>query len=99
MAELRTGIIGLGVGEKHILAFGGHPNCKVAAICDFSEEKLSASSRLCPDAKRTKKAREVLDDPSIDILTVDQDQQENRYHNYKRNIVQDYVVEAFLMFF
>ena len=70
MDELRAGIIGLGVGEKHILAFDGHPNCKVAAICDFSEEKLSASAKLCPGARCTRNAKEILDDSTINIVSI-----------------------------
>ena len=70
MSKLRAGIIGLGVGEKHIAAFNVHPNCEVTAICDFSEEKLSISKRLCPGAKRTRNANEILDDADIDIVSV-----------------------------
>ena len=70
MTKLRVGVIGLGVGKNHIKAFDGHPNCELAAICDFSEEKLSILKRLCPDAKRTRKAQEILEDPAIDIVSI-----------------------------
>jgi len=70
MTKLRTGIIGLGVGEKHIEAFNAHPNCEVTAVCDFSEEKLSIWRRLCPDAKGTRKAQDILEDPTLDIVSI-----------------------------
>lgn len=70
MTKLRAGIIGLGVGEKHVEAFNAHPKCEVAAICDFSEERLSISKRLCPCAKRTRRAQEILEDPAIDIASI-----------------------------
>ncbi len=70
MSKLKVGIIGLGVGEKHLAAFSAHPNCEVTAVCDFSEEKLSIAERLCPDAKRTKNAQDVLEDKTIDIVSI-----------------------------
>jgi len=68
--KLRVGIIGLGVGEKHIEAFNAHPNCEVRVICDFSKENLSNSKRLYPDAKFTRNAGEVLDDSAINIVSI-----------------------------
>ena len=70
MTKLRAGIIGLGVGEKHIEAFNAHPNCEVTAVCDFLEEKIPIAKRLCPNAKRTRKAQEVLEDPDINIISI-----------------------------
>jgi len=68
--QLRVGVIGLGVGAKHIQAYQAHPECRVTAICDFSSERLQNSLRLCPDAKTTKNADEILNAPDIDVVSV-----------------------------
>ena len=67
---MRAGIIGLGVGEKHIESYQGHPQCEVVALCDFSEEKISMVKNRYPGLKLTKKAEEILDDPEIDIVSI-----------------------------
>ena len=40
--SLRVGVIGLGIGRKHIEGYRTHPGCEVAAICDLDENRLSA---------------------------------------------------------
>lgn len=70
MKRLRAGIIGLGVGEKHIAGYQSHPECEVVALCDFSEEKLAMAGRRYPGVKLTSKAEELLKDPDIDIISI-----------------------------
>lgn len=70
MKRLRAGVIGLGVGEKHIEGYQRHPDCEVVALCDFSEEKLAAAKGRYPDIKITNQADELLRDPEIDIVSV-----------------------------
>jgi predicted dehydrogenase len=67
---LKAGIIGLGVGRKHIEAFNGHPGCRVAALCDFSEEKYAEAINEYPDMRITKEAKDILYDPELDIISV-----------------------------
>jgi predicted dehydrogenase len=67
---LRAGIIGLGVGKKHIEAFNGHPGCKVTTLCDFSEEKYAETSKEYPSMRITKEAKDILHDPELDIVSV-----------------------------
>ncbi len=68
--KLGVGIIGLGVGEKHIEGFLRHPAVKVQMICDFDEKKLDAVSRRYPGVKAVKDANEILDSPYIDIVSI-----------------------------
>lgn len=70
MSRLKVGIIGLGVGEKHIPAFESHPNCEVAALCDFSKNKLSVAAKHCPEAILTTDPDEILDNPVIDVVAI-----------------------------
>lgn len=67
---LKVGVIGLGVGQKHIHAFNGHPNCTVTAICDFSKERIENALPSCLGARTTTVAENLLDDPDIDIVSI-----------------------------
>jgi predicted dehydrogenase len=70
MKRLRAGIIGLGVGEKHIQAYERHPACEVVTLCDFSDEKLSKASKKYPEMKLVKNADEILDDLEINVVSI-----------------------------
>jgi len=70
MKQLRAGIIGLGVGEKHIEGYQSHPDCEVVALCDFSNEKLTMARTKYPDIKLTHQADELLSDPDIDVVSI-----------------------------
>ncbi len=70
MKRLRAGIIGLGVGERHIDGYQRHPGCEVAAICDFNDETLRRVGALYPNISRTTHAEEILQDPSIDVVSI-----------------------------
>ncbi|MFC1883626.1 Gfo/Idh/MocA family protein [Thermodesulfobacteriota bacterium] len=70
MKSLKAGIIGLGVGEKHIEAYGNHSGCHVVALCDFSDEKIRYISEKYPTMKITKNANDIIDDPAIDIVSI-----------------------------
>jgi predicted dehydrogenase len=67
---LSVGIIGLGIGKKHIEAFNDHPGCKVTTLCDFSEEKYVEASKEFPSMRITKEAEDVLHDPELDIISI-----------------------------
>lgn len=70
MKQLKAGVIGLGVGEKHIEGYQSHPGCEVVALCDFSDEKLSMAKTKYPGVKLTNQADELLRDPEIDIVSI-----------------------------
>ena len=68
--KLNVGIIGLGVGEQHIAGYHNHPNCKVVALCDFSEEKYKMAKEKYPGMKVVRDADELLNDPYIDVVSI-----------------------------
>jgi len=70
MVKINAGIIGLGVGEQHILGYESHPNSKVTMLCDFSEDKLETFRKKYPDLKITDKADDILENPDIDIVSI-----------------------------
>lgn len=69
-ARLRTGVIGLGVGEKLAEALAAHPDCELAAVCDFDPVKLAAVAARFPSAAAHEHADAVLSDPSIDVVCI-----------------------------
>jgi predicted dehydrogenase len=70
MNPLQAGIIGLGVGEQHAYAYRRHPECRVVALCDFSEEKLLRAQKKFPGATLTKNAEDLFSNPDIDIISI-----------------------------
>lgn len=70
MRKLRVGIIGLGVGEQHLLAYQGCSECEVVSLCDFSEEKLAQAKARYPKCKLFRCADELIADPEIDVISV-----------------------------
>lgn len=70
MKKLEAGIIGLGVGEKHIQAYENHPDCEVIALCDFAEEKSSKTAKKYPGIIVTRDANEILNDPEINVVSI-----------------------------
>jgi predicted dehydrogenase len=70
MSKLKVGIIGLGVGERHIAGYRQHPDCEVAVLCDFDEAKRREVAARCPDVPMKTSAEEVLDDPTIDVVSI-----------------------------
>ncbi len=70
MPKIRLGIIGLGVGMRQIPEFLSHPHAELGAVCDFSEEKLQEASLQYPGVRTTKVAEDLLNDPSLQIISV-----------------------------
>jgi predicted dehydrogenase len=70
MKKLKVGIIGLGVGEKHIAAYLSHPACEVVTLCDFSPEKLAEVGARHPGIELTVNADELLQDLEIDVVSI-----------------------------
>ncbi len=68
--KLRAGIIGLGVGERHIGCYESHPECEVTAICDCDADRLAEVSARHPGARCYSDATELLNDPGIDLVSI-----------------------------
>lgn len=67
---LKAGVIGLGVGERHISVYQSDPRCQVLTLCDIDEEKLYEVGRKFPDCRLTTCAEEILLDPEIDVVSI-----------------------------
>ena len=71
MEQLRVGVIGVGwFGTVHCRAIADHPQLKLAALCDASEERLAQMAREHGVARTCTDYRELAEDPEIDVLAV-----------------------------
>jgi predicted dehydrogenase len=69
-AALRAAVIGLGVGERHILGYEMDPRCRVVAVCDIDTKKLKEAGTRHPGIKLTNDPLEILEDPNIDVVSI-----------------------------
>jgi predicted dehydrogenase len=69
-ATLRAGIIGLGVGQRHVDAYRRHPACEVAVLCDVAGDRLRAAAARHPDLDVVADPGAVLADPRINLVSI-----------------------------
>lgn len=79
MSVLKAGIIGLGVGERHITGYEADARCKVTVLCDLDAAKLSDVASRHPGRHLTADAAEVLNDPAVDLVSI------ASFDNFHRN--------------
>jgi predicted dehydrogenase len=70
MKKLRVGIIGMGIGEKHLQAFEKNRYCEIAMLCDFDASKLAEIKAKYPQYSACLDASEVISDPRINVLSI-----------------------------
>jgi len=68
----RVGVIGLGVGAQHALAYERDRRCRLSVLCDTAEDALDRALAQLPGAEveRCANWRDVIDDPSIHIVSI-----------------------------
>ena len=67
---LRVGVIGLGIGRKHIEGYRTHPGCEVAALCDLDEAKLHAMADEFGVPGRFTDAAAMFAGANLDVVSV-----------------------------
>lgn len=70
---LKVGVIGLGVGYKHFLAFQKDKRCNVIGVCDFDRKKLRKFNLLHNKDKKIrtyKKDSDIIKNSDIDIISI-----------------------------
>jgi predicted dehydrogenase len=70
MKRLRVGIIGLGVGERHIGGFRRHPAADVVALCDINADVRARVHQSYPDMALLDDADALIDDDRIDVVSI-----------------------------
>ena len=68
--KIISGVIGMGVGEKHLIALNNNRHVKVKSACDFDREKTNLSKIKYPNVKFFYKDEEILNDKSINLVSI-----------------------------
>jgi len=68
---IKIGLIGFGYwGPNLARNFNQHPELELAAICDFSPDRLEAASRLYPHTTLVDNVEEIFNNTGIDAIAV-----------------------------
>lgn len=67
---MRVGVVGLGVGARHVASYAALADCDVVAICDIDTNKLREVGDEYGVSGRFTDYREVTEDPTIDVVSI-----------------------------
>ena len=67
---LRAGVIGLGVGEQHLLSYRSIDGVEVRAICDIDPARLQEVGERYNVDHRHADYRALTEDPDIDVVSI-----------------------------
>ena len=67
---IRAGVIGLGVGERHVASYQNIEDVEVAAICDIDRAKCDDVGDRLGVGRRCSSYREITEDDSIDVVSI-----------------------------
>ncbi len=70
MKKLNVGIIGLGVGERHLEAYAAHGRVGSITVCDFDKNKVRQVQKKYPAVKAARDANEILTDQDIHAVSI-----------------------------
>lgn len=68
--NLKSAVIGLGVGLHQARTLAEHPHCDLISICDFNKKKLYEIGSEFKDVNLTHNDQDILSDPNIDLVCV-----------------------------
>jgi predicted dehydrogenase len=69
-AQINAGVIGLGVGERHIAGYEASGRCRVVALCDIDPARLDEVAARHPGRRTTTSPADILEDPSIGVVSI-----------------------------
>lgn len=70
MRVLRAGVIGLGVGERHVVSYQAIPGVEVRAVCDLDPERLREVADRHQVPERYTDARKITEHLDLDIVSI-----------------------------
>ena len=68
--KLKIGVIGLGVGEQHIIGYQRIPNVEVTDICDVDPSVLKAVGDRNGISNRHQNYKRITENPDIDVVSI-----------------------------
>jgi UDP-N-acetyl-2-amino-2-deoxyglucuronate dehydrogenase len=70
MKKVRVGVIGLGVGERHVEAYNSLPDVEVKAICDIDPQRLKDVGDRHGVSLRYEDHRSITESDDIDAVSI-----------------------------
>lgn len=67
---LKIGVIGLGVGEQHVLGYNEIEGCEVVAVCDIDPDQLAVVAERNDVPERYTDSRRITEHPDLDIISI-----------------------------
>jgi predicted dehydrogenase len=67
---LNAGVIGMGIGEKHAIAYQNHCNTNLTTICDFDNNKSKELNTKFPNVSIENKCQAILENEDINIVSI-----------------------------
>lgn len=68
--EVRVGVIGLGVGERHVAGYNAVPSCTVGAVCDIDPLRAAEVADRWGIERRSTDYRTITEAEDIDAVSV-----------------------------
>jgi predicted dehydrogenase len=68
--QINAGVIGLGVGERHVVGYNSLPDCHVLAVCDLDPARLKQVADRHDVPRRHTDFRQLVEDPDIDVVSI-----------------------------
>ena len=68
--KLRVGVIGLGVGEKHVESYLSDDRCELKIVCDLERIKTDEILSRYPQINITQDPEDILTAKDIDIVSI-----------------------------
>lgn len=68
--ELTVGVAGLGVGEQHAITFSKDPRCRLAWLCDISQEKIDDVSHRVTASRTTTSLNDLIADEGLRAVSL-----------------------------
>lgn len=70
MDKLRVGVVGLGVGERHVVGYHEVPGVEVVAVCDLDEQRLHEVADRHHVERRSTDFRAVTEADDLDVVSI-----------------------------
>ena len=67
---LNVGVIGLGVGERHVNVYKNDVRCHLIGIHDFNHKKCEILKSKFPRMKIYRSDNEIINDENIDLISI-----------------------------
>ena len=70
MNSLRCGVVGLGVGEQHAIAYRNDTRCELSALCDINPEKRLAVGGRHAGVPMYSSWKEMAEQAKLDVVSI-----------------------------